>query len=109
MIGMREKLIELLRHEKRCPEILEICGEDCPYFDISKASCCDEDTATADMLIANGVTIPVRCKDCKYYDEKDEDCNHPGLWAEYASDFGLGMYPDDFCSRGERRTDENND
>ena len=59
----------------------------------------------ADHLIANGVTIPVRCKECKYYDEKDEDCNHPGLWAEYASDFGLGMYPDDFCSIGERRND----
>jgi hypothetical protein len=54
---MREKLIELLRCEKRCPKSLEHCGEDCPYFDISKAYCCDEDSATADMLIANGVTV----------------------------------------------------
>lgn len=67
---------------------------------------------TKDVLFIesmNGDSYIVRCKDCKYYDEKDEDCNHPGLWAEYASDFGLGMYPDDFCYYGERINDENND
>ena len=48
----------------------------------------------------------VRCKDCKYYNERNEDCDHPALWVEYCSDFGLDMKPDDFCSYGERREGE---
>ena len=48
----------------------------------------------------------VRCKDCKYYNERNEDCDHPALWGEYCSDFGLHMKPDDFCSYGERREGE---
>ena len=52
-------------------------------------------------------TVPVvRCKDCKHYNERNEDCDHPVLWVEYCSDFGLDMKPDDFCSHGERREGE---
>lgn len=71
----KEKLVELLRCENRCPESLERCGEDCPYFDISKAYCCDENRATADMLISHGVTV----QECAYWqyieDDVDEDNN----------------------------------
>ena len=58
----------------------------------------------------NGYAVPVvRCKDCKYYDERYEDCNHPALWFEYCSDCGLSMNPDDFCSYGERKDNERKD
>ena len=49
----------------------------------------------ADVLIANGVKIPVLCKDCKK--RYTPDC--------IMSD-GLGAAEDnDYCSYGERRTD----
>ena len=48
----------------------------------------------------------VRCKDCKYYDERDMRCDHPSQGCEYCSDCWLGMKPDDFCSYGERREGE---
>ena len=103
-MGMREKMIELLA-SKVCDAYSPTCDEWQPH---NCGQCYANDCRIADLadhLIANDVVQVVRCKECKYYDEKDEDCNHPGLWAEYASDFGLGMYPDDFCSIGERRND----
>jgi hypothetical protein len=57
----------------------------------------------ADLLIANGVTIPVRCKECV------------GKAHWYKNDYGLticglsGLFvveDRDFCSYGERITDE---
>ena len=54
----------------------------------------------ADFLIANGVTIPVRCKDCKHWCEDTLSCmcgNH----------YDDNWYGEDFCSYGERRTDVN--
>lgn len=55
----------------------------------------------AEHLIANGVTIPVRCKDCKHRMYSDFDgcyvCHHGGFNA---------INPDHFCSYGERRTDD---
>ena len=53
VMGMREKLIELLRN--------------CPYRPRPNMMW----ELIADHLIANGVTIPVRCKDCKYYRRKE--------------------------------------
>ena len=49
-------------------------------------------------LMNNGVTIPVRCKDCKYWTMGY--CNH---FAYY--DYEPMTNEDDFCSYGERRTD----
>lgn len=46
--------------------------------------------ALADHLIANGVTIPVRCKECRYYTEYDEYC---GFWGEC-------RHPEHFCEEG---------
>ena len=59
-----------------------------------------------DGLIANGVTIPVRCKECKHYDNSEGIC-----WCHLNSKFFPGGvdwhgFPEDgFCSYGERRTD----
>ena len=83
---MREKLIELLEAIPH-PQLL--------YPDLF-----------VDSLIANGVTIPVRCKDCKYNvanmkpdpldmtDYSDITCSY------FMTD---GMNRDDFCSYGERK------
>ena len=91
---MREKLIELL---KETP-IAEINGH------IAEAKVCFVShvfESFADHLIANGVTIPVRCKECVWC-EKGKDyepyCNHP-------TDGMHDVQMDDFCSYGERRTD----
>lgn len=72
----RERLIELLDHKV------------------------DDDWYTseeiADYLLTNGVTIPVRCKDCRYC---MSDIH--GLWC--FNDYEHNLQPDDFCSRGERK------
>ena len=71
---MREKLIELL-----------ITAKDLVTL-----------TRQADFLIANGVTIPVRCKDCAVPHNRFTGC--PNL-------NGLIPPQDFFCAYGERRTD----
>ena len=61
--------------------------------------------ALADHLIANGVTIPVRCKDCKH----NEDCiRRIQFWGRNpVLELNTTEYhPIDFCSYGERRTDD---
>ena len=57
----------------------------------------------ADYLIENGVTIPVRCKDCEF-------CHYNSSADTYKCTSMNGMYrtvsPDDFCSYGERERNE---
>ena len=52
----------------------------------------------------SSVAVVVRCKDCKYYKTPD------GFKPRCSKDNGLYGYPskEDFCSYGERRTDDNN-
>lgn len=82
----REKLIELIRHFQWMGGLEEML---------------------ADYLLSHGVTIPVRCAECKYYR------NHPnGLcyrWTEpsinakgYKGEVHC-VEPDDYCSYGERK------
>lgn len=74
---MREKLIELLQTSPT-----DIMGNH-PVGSL------------ADWLIANGVTIPVRCKDCK----KREICRTTSIWAVAP--------PDDwYCADGERKDND---
>lgn len=82
-MGMREKLIELIQ---------------------SAVGGCDTYWASliADHIIANGVTIPVRCKDCSYWEKAT--ANKKGFLICPAS--GMEIMADDFCSYGERRTDD---
>ena len=98
MFNTREKLFALLKDYK-CE--FQSCGE-CPHSNVKGACGNYVFNGMADHLIANGVTIPVRCKDCKYWETgKDYEpyCNHCccGMWDTTA---------DDFCSYGERRNDD---
>ena len=53
----------------------------------------------ADKLIANGVTIPVLCKDCWKWYPYNGGGSHDCPYCGYPD-------PDDHCSDGERRNDE---
>ena len=53
-----------------------------------------------DHLIANGVTIPVRCKDCKRAQQYEADHE------VFCYFIGAYMGNNNFCSYGERRTDD---
>ena len=67
----------------------------------------------AKYLIANGVTIPVRCKDCKHKTVTSDgmvcECALPTKRMQdyyiYGSTILARVEPDAFCSYGERRTD----
>lgn len=57
--------------------------------------------------LANGNNVGhkvevVRCKDCKYKDEKIHTCTNVKYRGERIH---IWVEPDDFCSYGERRTD----
>ena len=83
-MGMREKLMELVATAPG-----QASYEIYSYVEI------------ADSLIANGVTIPVRCKDCKY--------RRGDFFGGFVCRLhkGLAMVTDEsFCSYGERRTDD---
>ena len=82
-MGMREKLIELLNNS---------FDEQYGKRGLLTAQ------HTADHLIANGVTILVRCKDCKCYLRDDM------FGGGYCH--GERVKQDDFCSYGERREGE---
>lgn len=80
VMGMREKLIELIGQAQDCG---------CDVTDVVEMNYVEND-ALADHLIANGVTIPVRCKEC---------------WkgAEGLCSYQLKNVPGkDFCGDGER-------
>ena len=86
-MGMREKLVELM-DEYLYPSSVE---------------------GMADHLIANGVTIPVRCKDCKRWKPGDsfsgdslDDMQRIGR----CPIMRFGRRENDFCCEGERRTDD---
>lgn len=91
---MREKLIELLVN------LTDRLG--CQLVGYSLA------TKIADRLIANGVTIPVRCKDCKYWKPGD---SFSGDSLDDIQRIGgcpimrFGRRENDFCCEGERRTE----
>lgn len=84
-MGMREKLIEILSVPIYPHELV------------------DPIEAVADYLIDSGVTIPVRCKDCVNYCGF-EHCKN-GI-CDVDSVSKRAVHPNDFCSYGERRTDD---
>lgn len=89
----REKLIELLDSaDLRCIKAMcHSCGHYDSPLNNNKQSLCVE-CRVADHLISNGVTIPVRCKDCRFYNDDGEYC---GMWGEV-------RHPEHFCAEGER-------
>ena len=101
-MGMREKLIELIKTaSSTCPDGIHKCT-DCEYYE--KDACgnpCNDQKRIADHLIANGVTIPVRCKDCKKrYNPKE--C--PMCVRVYGEQHDV-THNDGYCDRGERKTE----
>ena len=90
----REKLIELVMNCDKEFDILE-CYNGRPRR-ITAAS------ILVDYLLANGVTIPTRCKECRYKfavnGHNKEGCPLDGT--------GL-MHDDDFCSCGDERGEVN--
>lgn len=58
----------------------------------------------ADHLITNGVTIPVRCKDCKHM----KTTKVPPIPSYCKKHNKMPVSGDDYCSFGERNTDAEN-
>lgn len=82
---MRERLIKLLIDS---PSLEVLFGSD------------EEYAKNADYLIANGVTIPVRCQDCKHWKNEINGCTEDKRFC----DIGFYMvHKDGFCSYGERK------
>ena len=98
-MGMREKLIDLC---KQANDELRLRAGCSTWGDF------------VDILIANGVTIPVRCGECKYCVVMSEGmCCDRALPTKRMEDYYihgstvLARFDGDaFCSRGERRTYE---
>ena len=91
VIGMREKLIELA-HDY---------FDSVPWYaDIADLN----PEELIDHLIASGVTIPVRCKDCNKF--CPEEIRKLYNTEKYCMKTGWVVKDDDFCSYGERRTDD---
>lgn len=85
-MGMRKKLIELLTHENS--PLFMVFGDNVEGF--------------ADYLISNGVTIPVRCKDCQKWQRHTQVDRERGDCRRYQTT----KHETGFCDRGERRTDD---
>lgn len=58
----------------------------------------DEAKRIADHLIANGVVVPVRCNDCKHFEEGKLKCRFHSTETQE-----IQMFPTWFCSEGERK------
>lgn len=102
-MGMREKLIEVL-------DVIGSCNAKyccyCEFAEDIEGCVRRQKEIIADHLIANGVTIPVRCKDCKHYDNTEgiQWCHLNSKFAKWGMDWH--SFPEDgFCSYGEKRTD----
>lgn len=63
----------------------------------------------ADFLIANDVVPVVRCKDCEYRSQYHDENGFYKCGGIQTDDGALVLMvkPDQFCSRGERRTHDN--
>ena len=88
---MREKLIELIGQAQDCG---------CDVTDVVEMNYVEND-ALADHLIANGVTIPVRCKECKHC-----ALGYIRSYLGWCSEWKALVTYIGFCHKGERRTDD---
>ena len=86
-MDVREKLVELLT---------EFYGVDPMYLGAGT-------NALIEYLIANGVTVVVRCKDCKYGEVDDADLPTQYLCNYHGADWNDENH---FCSYGERKEDK---
>ena len=90
---IRDRLVELM-----C-EVKHYESDDLTYNDIENI---------ADHLIENGVTVPVRCKDCKHcdfcYPCKEKDKEAVPAW--YCNLHRFYVKADDYCSYGKLKERE---
>jgi hypothetical protein len=94
-MGMREKLIELLLQDG-CPE------DGCDFCQYAESEHCRAEVI-ADRMIANGVTTPVRCKECRHWSDGVSGCT------DHVKCCKIGFYmvgENGYCVYGERRTDD---
>lgn len=52
----------------------------------------------ADYLLANGVIVPVRCKDCVYFRESDR--TNRAFCTYHGDDYEFETFPNHYCSSG---------
>jgi hypothetical protein len=96
-MGMREKLMDVVCESIATDRCIAYCNY--PH--------CGLVQTVVRNLIDNGVTIPVRCKDCKYWLHMEDgfgDCTNSRFHLDNHAD--PTMKADDFCSCGERRIDD---
>ena len=76
---------------------------DSPTLDVMFGETIDEWYNAADYLISKGVTIPVRCGECRYYEKHTQNNYYCGRAEEFSEVITNWVEPNDFCSYGERR------
>lgn len=86
---MREKLINLINESGACFYCF-------PLGDLGE----QQAAKIADHLIDNGIVIPVRCEDCRYLIDRDN--NTYGCYRLFMEN----CEPRDFCPYGKRRNEE---
>lgn len=89
-------------------KLIDAMRIDFDEVDISGCTDVDDIIAAVEDLIdaqpAVDAVEVVRCKDCKFYTESKNRCDHPCMDYDVERyDQWLEMNPDDFCSYGERR------
>ena len=77
--------------------------KDCTHYLTCRQGNSNPDYCGQFMHYKNTVEV-VRCKDCVYY--REGELLFVGV--SCVGDSHANWYPDDFCSYGERRTDESN-
>lgn len=90
----RDRLIELLhKAEDICDSTLDC--DTCKY--VLSGSC--KTVLIADYLLANGVIVPIRCKDCEYYTPiKQQSTKWKSKTFYCTRNVNMKMNENDFCS-----------
>lgn len=102
MPNTREKLIELLEQINGCCPKEDDCYH-CKYEALDDCSV----YAKADFFIANGVTIPILCKDCKHYIAYSKSVDDLIEWGKCKLiDMDVDMPGNGYCCYGERINNE---
>lgn len=75
---------------KQREKLIGLLNQNCGYVEEQPAE------ILADYLIANGVTIPVRCDECKYYNRDKDMCSRQVC---------MSTHKNGFCDFGKAKED----
>lgn len=79
----------------------EVCVRQKIYGEYSITECKGHFLGKADVVEV------VRCKDCKFYDMRNGKCLlHSEEADQYSRGYDFEMYANDFCSYGEKRSED---